>query len=499
MNFRNLFRTLYSTSMKNFFYYIALIDTEEIKIFGRYEFFLISASFTRQVLSTLFSFCVLLYGTSIILPIWYSVVISMVIVLILFSIDQAIIGSEWSLYKVYAKNKFVNIFTNIILIPLRLMPRICYSIIIAYGIATIAEIRIQHRAIDKILNTESKQFNNEYLIKTEEKQKTIDQKESDKKKIIAQLEEVLNTKRNNLNSKKKRELLVQEKNNLDNAIINYRNNIAENQKKMMDISEEISKIQAKVDTNNEEIRLKEIEMDHEANDKDRGAQKGPRWKAFNREVIALKTQNSNHIPKLQSKRDEIQRMTALIEKNKKYLSELEKRAEELAATTEKKQYDARTVDEISSQLAKEKDELNKLIESNKDDLMNYRQTLTNGGFYQKNNYGPLDRYIGLKKLYNDPAYGTAAKEFSYGLKITIILLELSPVMVMLFFSPYSFYSTRMREKMERDRKRSKIFAHEELFAQIDHAGQKNILLKKIRDLEKENAGIEMDIEMNRKK
>lgn len=63
------------------------------------------------------------------------------------------------------------------------MPRICYSIIIAYGIATIAEIRIQHRAIDKILNTESKQFNNEYLAKTEEKERDIERKESEKKKI----------------------------------------------------------------------------------------------------------------------------------------------------------------------------------------------------------------------------------------------------------------------------------------------------------------------------
>lgn len=484
--------------MKNFYYYIALIDTEEIKIFGKYEYFLISASFTRQVLSTLFSFCVLVYGTSIILPLWYSVIISMVIVLILFSIDQAIIGSEWSLYKVYAKNKFINFSANIILIPLRLMPRICYSIIIAYGIATIAEIRIQHRAIDKILNTESKQFNNEYLVKTEEKERGIEKKESDKKKNIAQLEEVLNSKRNALNSKKNIAILLEEKNNLDNEIIHYRDNISENQKKIMETSEEISRIQAKVDTNNEEIRLKEIEMDHEANDKDRGAKKGPRWKAFNREVIALKTQNSTHVPKLQSKKNEIQRITALIEKNKKYLSELEKRSKEMSSATEKKQYDTRTVEEISSQLAKEKKELNKLIESNKTDLINYRKTLTSGGFYQKNDYGPLDRYIGLKKLYNDPEYGTAAKEFSYGLKITIILLELSPVMVMLFFSPYSFYSTRMREKMERDRKRSKFTAQEELFDQVDHAEQRNILLKKMRNIEKENAEIEMDIEMNRK-
>jgi hypothetical protein len=483
--------------MKNFFYYIALIDTEEIKIFGKYEFFLISASFARQVLSTLFSFCVLVYGTSVILPLWYSIVISIITVLILFSIDQAIIGSEWSLYKKYAKNKFINFSTNIFIIPLRLIPRICYSIIIAYGIATIAEIRIQHRAIDKILNTESRQFNNEYLAKTEEKENDIDKKESDKKKNIAQLEEALNTKRNALNSKKNIALSLKEKNDLDNEIIHYRDNISENQKKIMEVSEEISKIQARVDRNNEEIRLKEIEMDHEANDKDRGAKKGPRWKAFNREVIALKTQNSNNLPNLQSKKNEMQRITALIGKNKKYLLELEKRSKEMSSKIEIKQYDTRSVEEISSELEKEKNELKKLMESNEIYLTNYKKTLENGGFYQKNNYGPLDRYIGLKKLYNDPEYGAAAKEFSYGLKITIILIELSPVMVMLFFSPYSFYSTRMREKMERDRKRSESSDEKNLFDEVDQAEQRNILLKKVRDLEKENAEIAMDIEMNR--
>ncbi len=284
---------------------------------------------------------------------------------------------------------------------------------------------------------------------------------------------------------------------LDNEIIHYRDNISENQKKIMEVSEEISKIQARVDRNNEEIRLKEIEMDHEANDKDRGAKKGPRWKAFNREVIALKTQNSNNLPKLQSKKNEMKRITALIEKNKKYLLELEKRSKEMSSKIEIKQYDTRTVEEISSELEKERNELNKLMESNEIYLTNYKKTLENGGFYQKNNYGPLDRYIGLKKLYNDPEYGTAAKEFSYGLKITIILIELSPVMVMLFFSPYSFYSTRMREKMERDRKRSESSDEKNLFDEVDQAEQRNILLKKVRDVEKENAEIERDIAINR--
>ena len=52
--------------------------------------------------------------------------------------------------------------------------------------------------------------------------------------------------------------------------------------------------------------------------------------------------------------------------------------------------------------------------------------------------------------------------------------------------------------MERDRKRSKLSAQEELFDQIDHAEQRNTLLKKMRNIEKENAAIAMDIQMNSK-
>jgi hypothetical protein len=377
------------------------------------------------------------------------------------------------------------------------MPRIGYSIIIAYGIATIAEIGIQHRAIDKILNVESKQFNSEYLVKLEEKENEIAKKENEKKKLVDQLEDILHKKRNALNTKDNISFLLEEKNNIDNEIIHYKKDISANQKKIVEYSNDISTIKAKVDTNNEEIRLKKIEMDLEANDKDRGAKKGPRWKAFNREVITLKKQNSNYLPKLQSKKNEVERITNLVKKNKDYLAELEKQSEELSEKISDKKYDSRSIEEISSEVEKEKKELNNLLESNKIELTNYKQTLTNGGFYQKNDYGPLDRYIGLKKLYNDPEYGTAAKEFSYGLKITIILLELSPVMVVLFFSPYSFYSVRMREKMERDRRRSKLSAQEELFDQVAQAEQKNILLKKVKDIEKENTKIKADIEMNK--
>ncbi|MCI5165929.1 MAG: hypothetical protein D3903_07500 [Candidatus Electrothrix sp. GM3_4] len=377
-------------------------------------------------------------------------------------------------------------------------PRIFYSIIIAYGIATIAEIGIQHRAIDKILNGESKQFNNDYLKKIKEKEQGIKTEENYKKETIADLENILNIKRNAMNNKNNTERLLNEINNLNDEIILYGKNISKSKKKAIELSDAASLLQAKVDLNKEEIRLKEIEMDHEVHDVDRGAKKGPRWREFNSEVIALKKENSHYLPELQSKRNEIKRIPAQIEKNKKHLSEVQKRLQEASVEATVKQNDTRTIDEVSRELVKEKNELDKLLKSNEIDLSNYKKTLTNGGFYQNNNYGPLDRYIGLKKLYNDPEYGVAAKEFSYGLKITIILLELSPVLVMLFFSPYSFYSTRMREKMERDRRRSAFSYQSEIIEEVDQAEQRHVFLQKLRDVEKENAEIEREIEMNRR-
>jgi hypothetical protein len=84
------------------------------------------------------------------------------------------------------------------------------------------------------------------------------------------------------------------------------------------------------------------------------------------------------------------------------------------------------------------------------------------GYYDEANYGPLELYVGLKRLHNPTIpegateqqaerlklEGEAARDFSHGLWLIIILFELSPVLVTFLGAPFSHLSMRMREKRD---------------------------------------------------
>ena len=59
----------------------------------------------------------------------------------------------------------------------------------------------------------------------------------------------------------------------------------------------------------------------------------------------------------------------------------------------------------------------------------------------------LRRYLALKNIHKDHEIGEAALLFSLLLKVFFIAIELMPVVIKLFFSPFSFYSLRMYRKM----------------------------------------------------
>ena len=486
--------------MKKIFFYIALVDIDEMIKFGVYEKWLIYASAARQLFGVFFSFCVLLYGTSIIFPLWMAIIVTTIIVGILFLIDQAIIGSEWSLYRRYFINRPLNILSNLFLIPFRLMPRICYSIVIAYGIATIAEIGIQHLAIDRVLSFETKDFNGQYLSMIDGKKKELLAHENKLDSKINDLKNTLSAKRfaynNNVSNKKQNEKinLIERIDLLEGAMLKHVS-------KIINFSNASSDLQNKVDTNTEKIRLKRIEMDREANDPDRGAKKGPRWAALNNEVIRLETANSDLIPQLKSALTTQGKLISAQSKNNENVLLYKKRVASIEKNEQISNKDTRTIEELTIEIETQKESYVELVEYNKGQLLEYENKLSNGGFFQNSHYGPLDRYIGLKKLYDDKKYGKAAKEFSYGLKLIIILLELSPIFVMLFFSPYSFYSSRMKEKMEEDRTINHC-SHsaecQDLLNQLSRANNENTTLKKIRDAELENAETKMEIEINRR-
>ena len=88
-----------------------------------------------------------------------------------------------------------------------------------------------------------------------------------------------------------------------------------------------------------------------------------------------------------------------------------------------------------------------MIEEKQIKLNEHRRTLQNEGLFFERKTGVLTRYIALQKIHSDPEYGAVATLFSYMLKIFFIAIELMPVIIKLFFSPFSFYSLRMYRKM----------------------------------------------------
>ena len=89
------------------------------------------------------------------------------------------------------------------------------------------------------------------------------------------------------------------------------------------------------------------------------------------------------------------------------------------------------------------------------------------GYYDEANYGPLELYVGLKRLHNPTIpenateqqaerlklEGEAARDFSHGLWLIIILFELSPVLVTFLGAPFSHLSMRMRAKRDEARRK----------------------------------------------
>jgi len=78
-------------------HFLTLTDTEVMNKCSRYDHHLMYASLLRQVVALLFSFAVFLYGAVMFLPFEQALMVSVLVAVTLFTIDQAIIGSEWTL------------------------------------------------------------------------------------------------------------------------------------------------------------------------------------------------------------------------------------------------------------------------------------------------------------------------------------------------------------------------------------------------------------------
>ena len=424
-----------------FFSFLSLTDYQVLKECGKYDHTLVYAMVFRQLVTFAFTCLLFSYGVSMFLDLYAAIIIGIIFALTLFFLDQAIIGSDWAL-----KNPFKGG------LPLRslfgLLPRIIYSLIIAIGLATLAEISLQANAIDEQIQQESNEKNREYFAKLEQYEQELETGISvDRKKV----EDIQNEIQRLSEQKSLYELSVKsnDTDTLGNTLTVKQENLSELQRTQQVLIAEIASINKRLANSREEYNYWFNEALLERTGKDgRAPTEGPKY----RRAVATYTDIKEQITLLeQSLVDAQNKLTALkpdIDTATNELNLVQKERNELVLSESNYAQNNEDIARLNEELLAAKATLNTAIDDKQQKMDEYRVKLEKDGLFYEVKTGMLRRYLALQSIHRDPEVGEAASLFSLLLKIFFIAIELMPVVVKLFFSPFSFYSLRMFRKMQ---------------------------------------------------
>jgi len=421
--------------------FLSLMDTQVLAQSGRYDRMLAYAMVFRQVVTFAFTFLLFTFGVSLFLGQTAAIISGLVFALTLFFLDQAIIGSDWAL-----KNPFKDG------IPVRklfgLIPRIFYSLIIAIGLATLAEISLQANAIDEQIQKDVVNNNKEYFARMNLYEKQLDTavnvSENKIKDLQIQVEQA-RTKQNKIS-------LSQSEYDSD-SITNSLNNESILLTKLQDnrqfLVNELSQQNSNLSQVRKDYKFWFDEAIMERTGKDgRAAREGPKYKRAVKTYEELKSQIplveadiSQIKDKLKTIETEITQETDKLNNFQEIKNALENKESNLSSNST-------TITNLENDLTFGQKNLKALIEDKQLKLEENRLVLEGEGLFYERKTGVLTRYLALQKIHNDPEYGEIATLFSYMLKIFFIAIELMPVIIKLFFSPFSFYSLKMYRKMQ---------------------------------------------------
>ncbi len=420
--------------------FLSLTDTEVLASSGRYDRMLAYAMVFRQLVTFAFTFLLFSYGVSLFLGTTAAVITGFIFALTLFFLDQAIIGSDWAL-----RNPFKNglPFRSL----LGLIPRIIYSLIIAIGLATLAEISLQSTAIDEQIQKESNQNNREYFAKLTAYEKELDTAIEVDQKRVADLQTQIDLLRNQINTYKATEQ-SSDPDVVQNNLSVKQTNLTELQKAQQVLIAEIAAINERISSARKEYDYWFNEALLERTGKDgRAPTEGPKYQRAVKTYTDLEKQIGILETNLADSKAKLEALSPDIEAATSALNEVQKESNFLAQSEVNFESNETTLVRLEETITAAKLELNNQIDRKQNKLDEYRVTLENDGLFYEVKTGFLRRYLGLKSIHSDPEIGQAAILFSWLLKIFFIAIELMPVIIKLFFSPFSFYSLKMYRKM----------------------------------------------------
>jgi uncharacterized protein DUF4407 len=423
------------------FAFLSLTDYETLKECGKYDRTLVYAMVFRQLVTFAFTCMLFTYGVSLFLEFTAAVIVGIIFSLTLFFLDQAIIGSDWALKNPFKKGLPFRSFIGLI-------PRILYSLIIAVGLATLAEISLQANAIDEQIQQESNQKNKQYFAKLEEYEVELETSiKVDRDKIVTlqgQLEQLREQ-----NSRYEQAATANDVDTLNNTLSIKQLNSTELQRSQQVLFTELASINQRLAKAREDYNFWFNEALLERTGKDgRAPTEGPKYKR----AVATYTDLSLQIDVLQTSLNETkQKLDALkpdIEEALLGLNQVQKEINYFQMTEANYEQNKQSIAILEQSLLNAKAVLNRAIDEKQEKMDIYREKLEKDGLFYAVKTGMLRRYLALKNIHKDPEIGEAAFLFSWLLKIFFIAIELMPVIIKLFFSPFSFYSLKMYRKMQ---------------------------------------------------
>ena len=421
--------------------FLSLTDTDVLKESGRYDRMLAFAMVFRQLVTFAFTFLLFSYGVSLFLSPVAAYTIGFVFALTLFFLDQAIIGSDWALRNPFKKG-----------IPWRMMmgliPRLAYSLIIAIGLATLAEISLQSNAIDERIQKDVVENNQEYFKRMGEYETELDTT------VDATAMKVVQSRKQITDITTRQEIIknadeAYDEQTIASSIDHYQVALEELQKDQKNTINAIGSLNERLNKARTDYQYWFNEAIQERTGQDgRAPTEGPKYQR----AVKTYTELETLMPIIE----------ADISSNKERLALIET---DILATTEQLndfQLKSNALSEKETQVTVNDDQLKQLnadltaleqlqtqqIQDKQTKLAEFRTKLINDGLFYEQKTGLLVRYLALNKIHADPQLGEVATLFSTMLKIFFVAIELMPVIIKLFFSPFSFYSLKMYRKMQ---------------------------------------------------
>lgn len=423
------------------FAFLSLTDYETLAECGKYDRTLVYAMVFRQLVTFAFTCMLFSYGVSLFLEFQTAVIVGVIFSLTLFFLDQAIIGSDWALKNPFKKG-----------LPFRsligLIPRILYSLIIAIGLATLAEISLQASAIDEQIQQESNLKNKPYFAKLEQYEQELEtsiQIDRDKVQAIQKNVQRLRSQ----NGRYEQATNNDDVDTLNNTLSQKQLNSTELQRSQQLLYNELASINQRLAKarKNYNYWFNEALLERTGQD-GRAPTEGPKYQR----AVATYSDLAKQIEILQvSLTDTEQKLDTLnpdIDIAVQELNKVQKEINNYQITETNYQQNKQNIVNLEESLFTAKSALNESIDEKQKKMSIYREKLDQDGLFYAVKTGMLRRYLALKSIHNDPDIGDAAHLFSWLLKIFFIAIELMPVIIKLFFSPFSFYSLKMYRKMQ---------------------------------------------------